>query len=694
MIGGGFGIGMGIYLRDHFSASAMRINGQMLTMAGNARALAATIDASLTGLAMMGGAVFASGMLAARTLKGMVKVGMEFEKIMDAVGAVVDEGDVKMRVLRDTAMDLGKTTVFSAREIGKAMEELAKAGFGADQIKDSISGVTYLAGAADFGLLQSADILNNTMQVFGIATDNANHVADLLTYAANKSNVNLDDLGESLKYIGDTATDLGVPLEDTLALLMKLGNAGLKGSIAGVSGANWLRNLTKAVTPFATANQKKGMDMLGLSSADFIDGKGNLKPVTELVDILMDASKVLTTIEKQAAFMAIFDVRGKRGLAPLMRLSTVGQSMAGYAEGLKSADVQGMAKAVSDAKLDNLAGDVKKLNAAWEVLSITYEARIEPFLRSITGGLTSIVNSLNYLMDSPLGGFIAAAVSALTLWAIAWGGIRLVVGLFGKMFLTSTATFRSMSMTLSLVLNRVSSQLAGIGVGMMGMGRGIAGAGMMGAGAMAGVAMNRNGLPYVMAGQTVNHAGRTYRGGQLLPAAALGAGVTRAGLQGGAAAGAASVGLMRRIGPMLSRLGGFVFSLPGMMAILGGSYLISHMKAKKAVDEFGNSISEAQQDTDSFATRVGKLLGYKQEGNKIVRRDTEYNGAAYDAYRADMQKAMDARYGSQFVADREKADSIRASKRVSNYIIIDGKLVLKQEISEDTEDSLETELGY
>lgn len=680
----GVGIGMSVYLRDHFTANAARINGQMLQMYGNAKALRQGLNDSFEGLAMMGGAVFGASLLASRGLIGMVKTGMEFSKIMDAVGAVSEANESQMEAMRDKALALGKTTVFSIKEIGLAMEELAKAGFDAKQVIESIGGVVHLAGAADFGLLQSADILNNVMQVFGKSASDADHVADLLTYAANKSNVNLDDLGESLKYLGDTATDLKIPLEDSLAILMKLGNAGLKGSIAGVSAANWLRNLTKAATPFATGNQKKGLEMLGLTSKNFVDGMGNIKPVTELVDILIKASETLTTIEKQAAFNAIFDVRGKRGVSPLMRPTQIGETLEGYSEMLKSADVKGMAGKVSEQKLDNLSGDVNKLTAAWQVLSATYTERIEPFLRGLIQGVTWLINGITRLTDSPIGGILAAAVTALTAFGLAWGGIRLVVGLFGRVFLTSTATFASMGQTLRMTLNGVLAQLFGINAGLR------------------GISINRNGRPFVRAGQTVNHNGRTYRGGQMLPQTILGRNITPGSTRTGGILGRGLAGMFTGGLPaVLGRLAGFALSWQGALAIGLGSWLFSSKKSATSADNLSSSLDGLAGSTDqvkSAWTRIGEFLGFKydQEKGYLTQRDKPWADKGIfnkDAYYSDLYSGEEAQ-NTNYISGGPGSTQGNRQKILNNYLYIDGKLAAQQQMNDNMENDMSTEIGY
>ena len=55
------------------------------------------------------------------------KVGMDFEKGMSRVGALSGATDKELKRLERTAMDLGRTTVFSASEASEGMQMLAMA---------------------------------------------------------------------------------------------------------------------------------------------------------------------------------------------------------------------------------------------------------------------------------------------------------------------------------------------------------------------------------------------------------------------------------------------------------------------------------------------------------------------------------------------------------------------------------------
>ncbi|MCZ0848011.1 phage tail tape measure protein, partial [Brevibacillus laterosporus] len=71
------------------------------------------------------------------------------------------------------------------------------------------------AGQTDLGT--TADIVSNILSGFGIAAGDTGRVADVLTKAFTSANVDLQMLGDTMKYAAPWAKALGVSLEETAA---------------------------------------------------------------------------------------------------------------------------------------------------------------------------------------------------------------------------------------------------------------------------------------------------------------------------------------------------------------------------------------------------------------------------------------------------------------------------------------------
>ena len=77
-----------------------------------------------------------------------VKIGSDFEKQMSRVQAISGATEKEFKSLRDTAVELGADTAFSAKEAAEGMENLAAAGFTTSEIMDAMPRLLDLAAAS------------------------------------------------------------------------------------------------------------------------------------------------------------------------------------------------------------------------------------------------------------------------------------------------------------------------------------------------------------------------------------------------------------------------------------------------------------------------------------------------------------------------------------------------------------------
>lgn len=189
-----------------------------------------------------------------------VGAAAEFEQKIDHFGAVTGASKEEVKAITEAALEMGRTTVFSAIEAAGAMVELGKAGFVASEILGGIGpAVASLAAAGDLPLTQATEILANALRTFNLEAQDAVYVADQLAGAANASTVEVDDLAVSLRYTGGVASSLGIPLHEVADALAILGNNGIRGSTAGTT----LRRILLELNP-ATKKQTEALRELGI----------------------------------------------------------------------------------------------------------------------------------------------------------------------------------------------------------------------------------------------------------------------------------------------------------------------------------------------------------------------------------------------------------------------------------------------
>src|SRR5690606_35424010 len=180
-----------------------------------------------------------------------------------------------LRLLAETARQLGADTQYSAAQAAEGMTYLAMAGFNVQQTIEAMPGVLQLAASAQLDLATAADITTNILTGYGLAVADLARVNDVLVSAMTGANTNLQQLGEAMKYAGPVASAAGVEFEEAAAAISLMSNAGIQGSMAGTS----LRGaLTRLLTP--TGQVRDLIQQLGLN---LYDANGNLLSMVEIV---------------------------------------------------------------------------------------------------------------------------------------------------------------------------------------------------------------------------------------------------------------------------------------------------------------------------------------------------------------------------------------------------------------------------
>lgn len=294
--------------------------------------------------------------------KNALMTASNFQKAMNRVRALSGATGSDFAALRKQALDLGRTTAWSASQAAEAMGFLSMAGFNVNQTMKAMPGTLALASAGQIELGRAADIASNILTGFGMEASRMNEVADKLTVTFTRSNVDLEMLGESFKYAAPVAKAAGLSFNETAAYMGLLGNAGIQGSMAGTSLRQTLAKLLKP-----TKAAREVLDRLGIST---LDSSGKVRSLDTIMGELIDRGAGITDI------LTIFGIRAGPGMAAALEQGLPKlREMIGE---LENAD--GAAQNVADIQLEGLDGQIKLLKSAWEDYNIT--------MADATGGLT------------------------------------------------------------------------------------------------------------------------------------------------------------------------------------------------------------------------------------------------------------------------------------------------------------------
>jgi TP901 family phage tail tape measure protein len=306
-----------------------------------------------------------------------IKTFATFEKGLSSVKAVTHATDSEMKTLKDTAINLGASTAWSAVEVTKAEELLGQAGFSVQETITALPGLLSLASAGGLDLATATDIASGTLRAFNLDASKTGHVADVLALSASATNSDVTDLGESMKYVAPVAQSLGISLEDTAAATGLLSNANIKGSQAGTILRQTMARLASPTSEAAKIMQKYGINAF--------DAQGNMKPLSSVVDNLNGSLGKLTSQQRADVISTIFGTESMSGVMALMNQG--GQSLNDLSQKLK--DTKGSADEMANTKLDNLSGQWEQLKGSVETAQIQLGEKLAPHTKEFVTWLTS-----------------------------------------------------------------------------------------------------------------------------------------------------------------------------------------------------------------------------------------------------------------------------------------------------------------
>ena len=275
-----------------------------------------------------------------------VMTAATFEKSMSNVQALSGATGKDLEDLTNIAKEMGAKTQFSASEAADALGFMALAGWDSKQSMSALPGVLDLAAASGMGLADASDMVTDYLSAFGEEADQTGRMSDVLAYAQANSNTTTQALGEAFKNCAVNANSFGLDIEQTTALLGKLGDQGLKGSEAGTA--------LNAVFRDMSSKMKDGAIAIGDTNVKITDANGNFKSMAEIVAGVQKATDGLSESEKMVALQSTFTSDSIKAMGILM--NTGSDSIQNFTNELYNSN--GAASEMAATMNDNLSGQI------------------------------------------------------------------------------------------------------------------------------------------------------------------------------------------------------------------------------------------------------------------------------------------------------------------------------------------------
>ena len=388
-------------------------------------------------MAGAGATMTATGAGMLYSAKQTLMPGYEFNVGMSKVQALtrLDKNSDEFKMLREQARELGATTAFTANQVAQGQAFYAMAGFKPEQIKNAMPGTLAMSLAGDIDLGTTADIGSNILTGFKLDSDQMGRVSDVLVGAFTRSNTSLTMLGDTMKYVAPVASGLGVDLETAAAATGKLGDAGIQGSMAGTSLRAILGRLAEPPKQAA-----KALEELGIKTRD---AKGNLRDFPELLAELDKKTAKMGNAQRAGFFKHIAGEEAFSALSVLAEQAGKGELQTLVAD-LKQA--KGEAQKVAGTMTDNLSGDMKNLQSAWEDLGIQIFDGIDSPLRQISQSITRVISKVGvWMKENP------ELAKTLTMIGLAIAGIITTLGILSLSIAAMLGPLAAAKLSLSIL---------------------------------------------------------------------------------------------------------------------------------------------------------------------------------------------------------------------------------------------------
>ncbi|HCO0513101.1 TPA: phage tail tape measure protein [Escherichia coli] len=381
------------------------------------------------------------GIAAAGTMAGvkLLMPGYEFAQKNSELQAVlgVAKDSAEMAALRKQARQLGDNTAASADDAAGAQIIIAKAGGDVDAIQAATPVTLNMALANRRTMEENAALLMGMKSAFQLSNDKVAHIGDVLSMTMNKTAADFDGMSDALTYAAPVAKNAGVSIEETAAMVGALHDAKITGSMAGTG--------SRAVLSRLQAPTGKAWDALKELGVKTSDSKGNTRPVfTILKEMQASFEKNRLGTAQQAEYMkTIFGEEASSAAAVLMTAASTGK-LDKLTAAFKASD--GKTAELVNIMQDNLGGDFKEFQSAYEAVGTDLFDQQEGALRKLTQTATKYVLKLdgwiqkNKSLASTIG-LIAGGALALTgiigaIGLVAWPvitGINAIIAAAGAM---------------------------------------------------------------------------------------------------------------------------------------------------------------------------------------------------------------------------------------------------------------------
>lgn len=340
--------------------------------------------------------------------KTMGAMATEYGKTTEAQQKFLeDSAKLKQQALTlGTVGPNGTGSLNTVYDVSYAQTALVKSGMSADDIlkSDAVESILKFAGGNDLDIDTATTFAVNLATVFDKPVEQWGEMLDMVTKAADISVIDVEDIMDSLTYTGGIASGLGRDLEEVLGIISVMGQAGLRGRVAGTGLQAFFTRILSAGelgdTAIGNAPSEYVGNMYNAFVAEAVNPDGSFKDmddVASLLDTAMSelndqeqawfAKKLFGLYQMKAAYAITGAVEGDENL-----ITDFIDQIANESSGTNDIKYQLMQA--------SQYGKLESLKNAWEGIKTDVGDRLSPVVTTIADELFAFLNDpQNYEFD-------------------------------------------------------------------------------------------------------------------------------------------------------------------------------------------------------------------------------------------------------------------------------------------------------
>lgn len=361
-------------------------------------------------------------------LKAGVSEIIKYDQALKNLKAITSATDAQVRLMDETIRDVARSTKFSTVEVANGMTLLGQAGFTAEESMKAIHSTAMLATGTLTDFQTVTDLMTTTIRAFNLDAAESSRVADVMANAVNKSKLTIDKLRTSFNYVGATAAQAQLSIEQTAATMMVLANNGMR---ASTIGTGFRQVLSRMVAPSKAIREAMKEHNIELEKINPLT-QGWEQALKNLTQVLYDSDR--KTIDVSKAF-ELFGLRGAQAVSIIAKSFVSGD----FQRALDNAYKVGSAEEMAAIQAEGLELKLKRLQDRAKLIAVAIgDAGATGAFRTFLDVLLAVVKGLETFTRTAVG---SAVVNFLALTTAITGVGLALKGLWGVMKIAGIGSF-------------------------------------------------------------------------------------------------------------------------------------------------------------------------------------------------------------------------------------------------------------